>query len=236
MKAAAAESHTLTDLYKFLAMWKGFHRFRQISVSSFIAGDHATDQRQDAFEVKAEELFGRKATGNRRFQDDGGAARLEHPEDLAQAFFQVFKIPCTKTHRNRTDAIVFEGKVLGIALHHADQILEAFFLDLFLPHRQHTRRDVQTDDLLGFELPRLDGEVPRAGSDVQNDLGFEGFEHTYGFAAPTDIDPHTERMVQEIVAGGDVVEHLRNLLLFRLLLPLIGCDDIAQIAVMVVVF
>ena len=49
-----------------------------------------------------------------------------------------------------------------------------------------------------------------------------------GLAPPTNVDSQTQGMVQKIIAWGDVVKHLRNLLLFGAVGILIRSNDFAH--------
>ena len=69
--------------------------------------------------------------------------------------------------------------------------------------------------MLGLKHTRgQQGKVARTGGDVEQLLRTKGGKLGNGLSSPTLIDVARQAMVQHVVSGGDVVEHLFHLLAF----------------------
>lgn len=156
-------------------------------------------------------------------------AGFKHAQDFAKAFFQVLEVTRTKADGDGADAVVFKWQILGVAQDHVDFVAEFAFGDLFAPYLKHTGRNIQADNLFGIEQAHgFQCKVTGAGGDIQDNLGIVRLEHLDRLAAPPDVNAHTQRMIQEIVAGSDVVKHFRDLFLFGTVGILVRGDDFAH--------
>jgi hypothetical protein len=75
---------------------------------------------------------------------------------------------------------------------------------------QHGQAEVGADDG-DFSLrgsPILQGQVGRAGADVEDRQVAFGRHKPYGFSPPRAIDTQRQHAIEQIIASGDFAEHL----------------------------
>ena len=152
------------------------------------------------------------------------ASLLQHSAHLGETLVEVLEVAYAKGGSDGIEGLVFIAQVQTVLLLETDHLVQSHALHLLPSYLHHALGDVSTHELFGMEhLSGENGEVARAGSDVEHLLGSVGEEALDGFLAPALVDVPRETMVEGVVGRGDVVKHL----LYQLSLiscALIGLD------------
>ena len=108
--------------------------------------------------------------------------------------------------------------MLGIAPVEDDAVVQPPGLDLAARHGEHRLREIDPHHLHTLDPARHgDRQIARAGRHVEDAAGFRAPHLVHHAAAPDAVDVHRKRMVQQVVSGRDVVEHLADLLFLGLI-------------------
>ena len=104
--------------------------------------------------------------------------------------------------------------MFGIGTVEDDPSVETACLDLSPRDVEHALREVDGKDMNTVDAPSHgDGQVAGSGGHVEDPAGLRAPHDLHDAAAPQAVDAHRERMVEQVVFRGDVVEHHADLLL-----------------------
>ena len=112
-----------------------------------------------------------------------------HPIHLREPLLDVLEVADTEGRRHGVERIVGVGQCRAVLLLERDDIRQSRLGYFLLADRHHAGREIGADDLFGVELlGQGDGQVARAGRDVENPARREGAQVGNAFPAPILVD------------------------------------------------
>ena len=186
-------------------------RVGQVLVGAAL-GDQAADPGEDFAEVEVVDFLEQPALGVGEFEDHRLAAGLEHPTHLPQSGGTVDDVADAEGDGDTVELAVGMGHGLAGGGDQGDAVAIGRTGDLLLADFQHPRGQVGADDGqrgggLGGDFA---GDIASAGGDVENFAVFGEIQLLHGKGPPTAVDAEGEQAVEQIVTGGDGVEHLAD--------------------------
>ena len=196
MTSGTLKATTGHDVEKCPALREFHDRFRQVGVCAPVAGDPATDDREDTPEIKLIQLFHGEMLRHGKFQNNDLAPRAQNPIHLTQSLFQMLKVAHPESHRYRIKGIVTKLHRFGVPAPQVNLTCQADFRHLLAPDVHHVGRNVNACHLPHPGTACRNGEIPRPARHVQQ-MPLSIFLHTtHRLTPPPLIDVQGEKMVQ----------------------------------------
>ena len=205
------ESGFLHHLLEGFLVGKFENRVGQVLVGAAF-GDQAADPGENLAEIKVVDFLKQAAIGVGEFEDHRFAAGLEHPAHLPESGGAVDDVADAEGDGDAVELAVGMGHGLAGGGDQGDTVAIRGTGDLLLADLQHPRRQVGADDGqrgggLGGDLQ---GDIAGAGGDVENPAVFGQIQLLDGEGPPAAVDAEGKQTVEQIVTGGDGVEHLAD--------------------------
>lgn len=180
----------------------------EVVISLTVAGDETAYTRQDAVEIEVVKLFHGEAGGGGELQDDDPAAGAEDAVHLGETEMEVLEVAYAESDSNRGKSVGGKIKVFAIAMAKFEARVEMTGGSFLAGHGEHVIGYVDANNAGGAVAKGFDGEVARAAGNIEEKGRGSAVEEAKGAPPPTFIDTEGEKVVEEVVTGGDAVEHL----------------------------
>ena len=203
------------DGLHFFALREGLDGGDEVAVGLFVFRNESSVEGQHGVGVDPEQLPHGEGYRPCELHDAQMAFGAQDAAHLAQASLQFLEVSDAKSRRDGIEGVVGKRERQAIFFGEGDDVLKMFILHFLLAHTHHALRDVGTDEPVGLQhFCGEDGEVARAGGNVEHLSWPEGLETADGLATPAAVDVPREAVVQAVVGGRDIVEHLLHLTTF----------------------
>ena len=158
------------------------------------------------------------SAGRRKFEDTEPAAGAKHPEGFGETGLDAAEIANSESDGHRIERPVGKGQLLGIALHQFDTVAKSPAGHLAAPHGEHLAGKVDTGYPGRWKTAgQGDGYIARPCGYIEygsRRTGRHDADHT---PPPQSVHPERKQVVQQVISGGDAVEHLAHPRFFAVL-------------------
>ena len=215
--AGLPETAPLENSLHFFSLREGLDGGDEVAVGLLVFRDESSVEGQHGVGVDPEQLPHGEGDGPCELHDAQMAFWAQDAAHLAQTSLQFLEVSDAESRRDGIEGVVGKRERQAIFFGEGDDVLKMFILHFLLAHTHHALRDVGTNEPVGLQhFCGEDGEVARTGGNVEHLLRPEGLEAADGLATPAAVDVPREAVVQAVVGGRDVVEHLLHLTAFLL--------------------
>ncbi len=205
------------DGLHFFALREGLDGGDEVAVGLLVFRDESPIEGQHGVGVDPEQLPHGEGDRPCKLHDAQMAFWAQDTAHLAQPSLQFLEVSDAESRSYGIERIIGETERQAIFFGEGDDVLKMRFFHLLLAHTHHALRDVGTDEPVGLQhFCGEDGEVARTGGNVEHLSWPEGLETADGLASPAAVDVPREAVVQAVVGGRDIVEHLLHLTAFLL--------------------
>src|SRR5206468_1922820 len=139
------------------------------------------------------------------------SARTRDTAHLGQPLSQIGEIAQEKSRGDEGKCPGLERQSESVGLHEPDAAARLLGAALGLGDGEHSVGEVGTHDgAVPVNLAQLEGQVPRAGGEIETGSVRRGDGLARRRAAPRVVHPEGHQPVHEVVAPGDTREHLAD--------------------------
>ena len=152
---------------------------------------------------------------SRQLEHHKQAAGAQHTLHLAVAGKQILEIAHAEGHCHGIETCVGKRQRQAVGHSESDACVKAGASHFVASDGNHAFRQVYARDTgLGYSPPQRNGQVARAGGNIEYVAGFGSRHHLHHAASPQPVDAKGHGAVHKIIGGGDAVEHLPHLFAF----------------------
>jgi hypothetical protein len=188
----------------------------EIFVGGGIAGEQATDTREDFGEIPAV-CVAKKTVGRLSELEDGdGGAGFEDAMNFAEASLVVGEVAEAESGGDGVEGVAGEGEAEGVGFKERDRsdfggggLVSRFFFGA----DEHGMSEIGAQDAGWGVASEREGEVASATAEVEDEsVGpiEDGAKAASDACAPESVELHGEDVVEQVVARGDLREHFAD--------------------------